>query len=167
MLEEIVKKAVDMYKNNRLVNINLTVFGATVLAFTAAGVASRVAEYLQYSKEAISGITLAADLAVYFPVQSMLHFYANRNQYLNEKGIVNKTAYLKDLCHVYATKLPVWAITIPLCPIIQYYLMEHQGFNGLESSQIAYWSMHVATRAGHSILGWMTGLFNTTKLSGL
>ena len=163
MLDDIVNKALNIYRSNRLVNINLNVFGATVLAFGAAGLASGIAEYMQCSREAITGISLAADLCVYFPVQSMLHYFANKCQYLDGGGNVRWRSYWKDLLHVYATKLPVWAVTIPLCPTIQYYLMEHEGIGALASSQIAYWSMHVATRIGHSLLGWTTELFKTTK----
>ncbi len=165
-LEEIVQKSVNLYKNNRFVNINLNIIAAGAPAFAAAGAASRIMEYFQYSKGAIAGVALAADLAVYFPVQSILHFYANRSQYLDEKGIVNKNTYVKDLCQVYATKLPIWAITIPLCPVLQYYLMR-KGMGSVEASQVAYWGMTFATRTAHSLLGCMTGLFKTTKPSGL
>lgn len=165
-LEEIVQKSVNLYKNNRFVNINLNILVAGVPAFAAVGVVSKIMECYEYSKSAIAGAALVADLAVYFPVQSILHFYTNRNQYLNEYGNVNKKLYVKDLCHVYATKLPVWAVTIPLCPVLQYYLMR-KGMGSVESSQVAYWGMTFATRIAHSLLGCMTGLFKTTKPSGL
>jgi hypothetical protein len=66
MLEILIDKAKDVYKNNRLINVNLNVIVAAAPAFLAAGVASGMMEHYRFSKEAISIGALVVDLSVFF-----------------------------------------------------------------------------------------------------
>src|SRR3989338_5908663 len=165
MLEEIISKTTEMYKTNRFVNINLNVLAAAAPAFIAAGIVSEIFSYAQYSKEAIAVAGLVADMIVYFPLQGFLHYRVNREQYLDEDE-VNVKKGIKDFAHLYATKIPARAVMLPIAPILQYNLMD-QGIGAGVASQISYWGLTLVTRTIHSIIGWRTGLFKTTKPSGL
>jgi hypothetical protein len=158
MLEKIIEKTKDLYKNNRLVNVNANVLIAVAPAFLAAGVASDMMGSYQFSKEAIAVGALAADLSVFFPVQGYLHYRANKEQYLADDGEVNRNKVVKDLTHLYGTTIVSSAPLLAALPVAQYGLMA-VGYSPVAASQITYWGATVITRVIHSIIGWRTGLF--------
>ncbi|MFH1589300.1 MAG: hypothetical protein ABIB43_01915 [archaeon] len=157
-LDNIVRKAIDIYKNNRVVNINLNVVAGSIISF---GFASGMSEFMAYQGQPDAVIATAAaitELVTYFPILVGLHYNANKEEFTNEEGIFNKKAFWKDVGKFYLTNAPVMGLFYVMAVPFHDFLMG-KGFRPGVANQMAYWGTMVVTRSFHTLIGVYTGLF--------
>jgi hypothetical protein len=162
-LENIVKKTLGVYKNNRLVNINANVFAAAAPSILAASGVSGLLEHNGYSPETIATVAAITDWAVYIPVHVGLHYKANRGQFIDEDGNFQRKSFWKDVGHVYATQIPSIALFYPIAGPLHYGIMKLTNIGGALANQLSYWGTMIVTRAIHTGIGLKTGLFDKPK----
>ena len=158
-LEKIVKKAIDVYKNNRIVNINSNILAAAAPSILAATGMSELLEYQGCSEGTIATAAAVTDWAVYIPVHVGLHYRSNKERFIDNDGYFQRKAFAKDVAHVYATQLPSIGLFYAMASPFHYYLMKSCELASGVANQISYWGTMVVTRLVHTLIGLKTGLF--------
>jgi len=158
-LESLVKKTVDVYKNNRIVNINANTLIAAAPSIAAAGGCSELMEYLGSSEEAIAIGAAITDWVTYIPIHIALHYATNKERFVEEDGNFNRKEFAKDVGHVYLTQLPSIGLFYAMAGPLHYFLMAKNLGSGV-ANQVSYWGTMIATRTVHTLIGLKTGLFD-------
>jgi len=162
-LENLLTKAVDMYKNNRIVNINANVLLAAAPSIAVATGVSEVMDNMGCSNQAIVLGAAISDWVAFIPIHVGLHYRTNREQFTYENGEFDRSAFARDVAHVYVTQLPSIGLFYAMAGPLHYYLMA-KNIGAVASNQISYWGTMVATRVVHTVIGLKTGLFENNNI---
>lgn len=148
-LVKAAKKPVDLYRNNKLVNLNVNVLAASYPSIAAAAYTSEIMEkegFCDFGTSVGAGIV---DWAAFIPIHILLHYKSKRHQFTNENDKLDKKKFWKDVRRVYKTQLPSIALFYAMAGPIQYTLMK-DGMDGESANLLSYWGTLIATRALHS-----------------
>ncbi len=151
-LENIVsamKKPLELYKNNRYVNLNANVLAA---AYPSIKVASLASDSMSSQGCTEGGIVCGAaivDWLAYIPIHIGLHYLSKRHQFEDKKGNLDKKSFWKDVSRVYLTQLPSIALFYAMAGPLHYELME-LGMKADNANMLSYWGTLIATRALHT-----------------
>lgn len=155
-LEEIAKIAkapYNLYKNNKLININANVLAAAYPGIEAAAYISKRMEETGFSDSATSAGAIAADFVVYVPVHLGMHYLSNKGKFKNEENTFDSRSFWKDTGMVYLTQLPSIGLFYFIAGPLQYGLMK-AGLEAETANRISFWGTLAATRAVHTLNYW-------------
>lgn len=154
-LESILNAArgsLNLYRNNRYVNMNANVLAAAFPSIEAAARTSCCLEAAGCSKEAITAGAVAADWLAYIPVHIGLHYWSNRERFISE-GKFDTSAFWKDVGRVYFTQIPSIVFFYVMASPFQYGLMQVE-MCADTANRVAFWGTLVATRTLHTYNFW-------------
>lgn len=164
-LDKLVSGAMEVYRNNRIVNVNANVLLASYPGIEAAAQMSGAMERLGSPEETTALVAAAVDWLVYVPVHLALHYAANKERFV-EGGRFSAKKLLKDAAHVYLTQIPSILAFYALAGPLHYALMDGvrmgerlYSCTASAANRISYWTTLVATRTLHTAIGLKTGLF--------
>ena len=161
----ICKNAIDIYQNNRMININMNILAASVPSIYAAGKISSLMQNHGYTEKSIAIAAILTDWLLYLPVNTYMHYKTNKDQFIKKSdNTFDKKEFVKDLAKVYTTMIPSIVLFYAVAGPLHYYLMTKKISAGL-ANQLSYWGTLLTTRAVHIAVGMKTGLFEKKSLT--